>query len=259
MIYSSETDLMNTGYFYEQNGKIIINDEKAFRKEVTKNLMDTIVLGDSDHIKSLSEWIAFNVAAELGVYPASIQELYEAIGMGQVSGFTVPAINLRTLTFDLARAVFKSAKKINSGAFIFEIAKSEIGYTFQRPTEYTATILLAAISENYIGPLFMLGDHFQINAVNFFQDKNQELGPLKDLIQESIDAGFYNIDIDSSTLVDLSNDSVDIQQKNNYEMCSFFTKYLREIQPENIEIAIGGEIGEVGGRNSSPNESISIL
>ena len=66
-------------------------------------------------------------AAALGILPASIQELYVAMGRGAAGGFTTPAINLRMLTYDAARAVFRAAKARDVGAFILEIARSEIG------------------------------------------------------------------------------------------------------------------------------------
>jgi tagatose-1,6-bisphosphate aldolase non-catalytic subunit AgaZ/GatZ len=127
-----------------------------------------------------------------------------ARGKGEFGGFTVPAINLRGMTYDLARAIFRVAKRNSSGAFIFEIAKSEIGYTNQPPIEYASMVLAAAIKENYTGPVFIQGDHFQVNAAKFKENPEKEVEGLKTLITDAINAGFYNIDIASSTIVDLS-------------------------------------------------------
>jgi fructose/tagatose bisphosphate aldolase len=74
------------------------------------------------------------------------------------------------------------------------------------------------------------------------------------LIEDAIDAGFYNIDIDSSTLVDLSKPTVDKQQRANYEVCAELTEHIRRLQPNGIEVSVGGEIGEVGKENSNPEE-----
>ena len=52
-----------------------------------------------------------------GIFPASIQGLYEAAGKGTFHGITVPAINIRGITYDVARAVFRAAMKDNVGAF----------------------------------------------------------------------------------------------------------------------------------------------
>jgi fructose/tagatose bisphosphate aldolase len=158
------------------------------------------------------------------------------------------------MTYDLAKAIFRVARKNNSGAFIFEIAKSEMGYTNQPPIEYSAVVLAAAIKEGYHGPVFIQGDHFQANAKKYAEKPEEELQGLKDLIQQSIDAGFYNIDIDSSTLVDLSKSDIKKQQFNNYEVCAKLTQFIRQIQPRGVEVSVGGEIGEVGGKNSTAED-----
>lgn len=204
--------------------------------------------------KTLAKRI-LGLAYKNGVYPSSIHELYAARGEKKFNGgFTVPAINLRALTYDLACAIFRVAKKNNCGAFIFEIAKSEIGYTAQPPIEFSSVILAAAVKEAYRGPVFIQGDHFQVNAKKFKDNPDKEIEGLKSLIQEAIDAGFYNIDIDSSTLVDLNQPSVKKQQFLNYDTCAKLTQFIRQIQPRGVEVSVGGEIGEVGSKNSTPEE-----
>jgi len=254
MIYKNETELLNNDAIEERDGEIIIKDEKLFREETINNLVDTIILSEDAHLKRLCFWISHSCAKKLGAVLSSIQGLYEAMGRKEVTGFTVPAMNIRTLTFNLVRAVYQAANKINAGAFIFEIAKSEIGYTDQRPLEYSSIILLAAMKENYVGPVFIQGDHFQVKATSYLKNSDAEVNPLKELISEAIESGFYNIDIDSSTLVDLDKTTLDEQQNLNYKVCSLFTKHIRELQPQGIEISVGGEIGEVGGKNSTPEE-----
>jgi fructose/tagatose bisphosphate aldolase len=201
-------------------------------------------------------------ARKSGAASASIWPFYRAIGRGEVDPkFTVPAFNIRALTYDSARAMFRAAKRNNVGAFIFEIARSEIGYTEQRPAEYAACVLAAAIREEWKGPVFIQGDHFQASAKKWATDDGRkgEIKALESLIDEAIAAEFYNIDIDSSTLVDLSFKTRDEQQRTNYEMTAHFTKYIRARQPKGIEISVGGEIGEVGKYNTQPDEVRAYL
>ena len=193
-------------------------------------------------------------ASARGILPASILPLYEARARGELSGFTVPAVNIRTLTYDTARAVFRTAKKLSAGAFIFEIARSEIGYTGQRPAEYAAVVLAAAVREEWDGPVFLQGDHFQTNAKKMKSDPAKEVKAIEDLILEAMAASFYQIDIDTSTLVDLSRPDLDAQQRPNYENAAHFTRFIRARQPKEVEISVGGEIGEVGKENSTPEE-----
>jgi fructose/tagatose bisphosphate aldolase len=215
--------------------------------------MDLIRSEDLARKKVLAKKI-FDIAYKRGVYPSSIYQFYMARGKGEFGGFTVPAINLRSMTYDLAKAIFRVAKKNNSGAFIFEIAKSEMGYTNQPAIEYSSAVLAAAIKEGFSGPVFIQGDHFQANAAKFKENPDKEIEGLKALIGDAIDSGFYNIDIDSSTLVDLSKPDVKKQQYNNYEACVKLTQFIRQIQPRGVEVSVGGEIGEVGSKNSTPEE-----
>ncbi len=222
--------------------------------DVENIVMDLIMSDDKETKQKFAKKI-LDLAYKKGVYPASIHAFYMARGTGAVKGgFTVPAMNLRTLTYNLARAVFRVAKKYNSGAFIFEIAKSEMGYTNQPPVEYSAVILAAALKEGYTGPVFIQADHCQLNHKKYALDPEKEMETIRALIAEAVSAGFYNIDIDSSTLVDLSKPQIKQQQYHNYEVCAKLTQYIRQIQPRGIEVSVGGEIGEVGSKNSTPED-----
>ncbi len=224
-------------------------DRDQFRSAVDK-LVRTAVFGDE--AKAGARWIIRMGANACGAISSSIQGLYEAIGRGEAGGFTVPAHNLRGLIYDKARAIFRSAQALDAGAFIFEIARSEMGYCEVRPGEYSACVLGAAIKEGWEGPVFIQGDHFQFAAKDYFQDPGKVTQEIKDLTKEAIEAGFYNIDIDSSTLVVLDRPTVKEQQRDNYERCAELTRFIREMEP--VEISVGGEIGEVGKKNSTVEE-----
>ncbi len=191
------------------------------------------------------------LAYSCGVFPASIQGLYEAAGKGLYSDVTVPAINIRGITYDVARAVFEAALKGNVGAFIFEIARSEMSYTRQKPGEYAACVLAAALREGFEGPVFIQGDHYQVNPGKYSSEPEKELNSIKELIMESVAAGFLNIDIDASTLVDLSKKTLEEQQEKNCQVTAEMTRFIRSVEPTGVTVSVGGEIGEVGKRNST--------
>ena len=212
-------------------------------------------LGATPEIRGTARWVIRSVAAAQGIRPASIHDLYMAMGRGEAGGFTVPAMNIRVMSYYTARAAFRAAKAVNAGAIIFEIARSEIGYTEQRPHEYAAMITAAALREGFTGPLFIQGDHVQVNAKKYHSpDRETEFDTLKGLIREEIAAGFYNIDIDTSTLVDLDKATLDEQQAVNCELAADFTEFCRRHEPEGVTVSVGGEIGEVGGKNSDIHE-----
>lgn len=228
-------------------------DELALPEKMD-GLVYTAVFG-APLVRDTTRWLIWEIAQAVGIYPSSIHDLYLAIGRGDVPhNFTVPAMNIRALNYTSSRAVFRAANRYNVGAMLFEIARSEIGYTDQRPAEYTTCVLAAALREGYRGPIFIQGDHFQISASRYKSDPDAELQAVKDLMAEAVAAGFYNIDIDTSTLVDLSYPTLDEQQKLNYTLCAELTAYARSLEPNGITISLGGEIGEVGHKNSTVEE-----
>jgi len=223
--------------------------------EIKNNNIDTLielaVFGADNQMREEHQRIIREMAISQGIYPASIQGLYEAAGKGLYSGITVPAINIRGITYHVARAVFRAAMKYNVGAFIFEIARSEIGYTLQSPGEYAACVLAAAIREDFKGPIFIQGDHYQVRRKMYRENADAELNDIKELIRESISAGFLNIDIDASTLVDIDKKDLKKQQARNSRITAEMTRFIRSIEPEGTTISIGGEIGEIGKGNST--------
>ncbi len=233
---------------------IHILDEAKLKNELIDDLIYTAVFSPDRATQEAVCWLIRRAAVALGIMPASIQSFYEAMGRGELKGFTVPAINIRGITYDVAQAVFRAVIKGQAGPVIFEIARSEIGYTSQKPLEYACAVQAAAIKTGYRGPIFLQGDHFQVDNRKFSVDAAKETQTIKNLIWEAIDAGFYNIDIDTSTLVDLSKTTVKEQQKTNYTLAAELTTMIRDLEPEEVTISVGGEIGEVGGKNSTVEE-----
>ncbi len=223
--------------------------------EQIDTLVHAAVFGATPDARGEARWELLQAGAAAGVRFASIHDLYLAMGRGEAGGFTVPAINVRFMSYDTGRAVMRAAKKLDAGAFILEIARSEIGYTEQRPHEYAAVMMGAALREGFTGPLFLQGDHVQTNAKKYNSpDRDKELETLRGLIREEMAAGFFNIDIDTSTLVDLDKATLDEQQAVNCELAADFTAFIRAHEPAGVTVSVGGEIGEVGGKNSDVHE-----
>lgn len=235
--------------------RVSVTNPEGLTADTIDRLAWTAAFGADAELKGTARWVIRSVAAAAGIRPASIHDLYIAMGRGQAGGFTVPAMNVRAMTYDTARAVIRAAQSLNAGAFIFEIARSEIGYTAQRPHEYVAVLFAAALREGFRGPLFIQGDHVQTNAKKYHSpDRDAELETLRGLIKEEIAAGFYNIDIDTSTLVDLDKPTLDEQQEVNVTLAADFAAFIRQHEPAGVTISVGGEIGEVGGKNSDVHE-----
>src|SRR4030095_4778993 len=125
-----EEDLDRSGAIRHGDTLVVENPDR-FRHDTIEGLVWTAVFGIRD-TKEAARRAIRDAAASLGIMPASILPLYEARGRGEVSGFTVPAINVRMLSYDTARAACRAASRLDVGALIFEIARSEMGYTDQR-------------------------------------------------------------------------------------------------------------------------------
>jgi fructose/tagatose bisphosphate aldolase len=233
-----------------------VHDEVALRGELMDELVFEAVFNADAGTRDAARWVIWSASQALGCFSASIHDLYRARGRGEfdVTKFTVPAINVRASTYLTARLAFAAAMARDAGTVIFEIAKSEMAYTDQRPAEYAAVILGAALREGWRTPVFLQGDHFQFNATKWASNPEDELEGLRDLTREAIAAGFLNIDIDSSTLVDLSLPTVAEQQQVNADNTAELTRLIRSLQPAGVTISVGGEIGEVGKENSTEEE-----
>jgi fructose/tagatose bisphosphate aldolase len=217
-------------------------------------LVWTGVFGPGE-VRDAARQAVFDQCQSSGIYPASIHELYMARGRGEVAPtFTVPAINIRGMAYDTARAIFRARKQLDAGAVLIEIARSEMTYTDQRPSEYVFVVLAAALREGWKGPVFIQGDHFQISAKKYAADPAAEKKTVMDLATEAIKAGFYNIDVDTSTLVELDKPTHLEQQQLNGTLCAEITAHIRRAEPRGVHVSVGGEIGEVGGRNSTAEE-----
>src|SRR5687768_16366096 len=201
---------------------VTVRDPAKLRTAATDRLVWQAVFGSGDERED-ARWLLWEHGQATGARPASINGLYMARGRGDVGGFTVPTMNVRVMAYDTARATFRAARAGKAGAIILEIARSEIAYTEQRPAEYVAVIIGAALREGYTLPLFVQGDHCQVNHKKYQADAEGEVGEVKKLIAEELGAGFYNVDVDTSTLVDLSHSTLEEQQRANYERAAEIT------------------------------------
>lgn len=232
---------------------VTVRDAAKLRSAATDKVVWQAVFGSGEE-REAARWLLWELGQATGARPASINGLYMARGRGDVGGFTVPAINVRTMAYDTARAIFRAARAGKAGAIILEIARSEIAYTEQRPAEYVTVMIAAALREGYTLPLFIQGDHCQVNHKKYQADPDAEVGEVKKLIAEEIGAGFYNVDVDTSTLVDLDEPTLEEQQRANYERAAEITAFIRAQEPEGVTVSVGAEIGEVGMKNSTVEE-----
>jgi fructose-bisphosphate aldolase, class II len=258
---ASVTELMAmlSGSAHVADGRLVIDDEAQMRSDGIRALAWSATFSDDKDVIDAARWIVWEASQLLGAPSASIHDLYMARGRGEVHGFTVPAVNLRTQVFDMAATMCRAANDLDVGTIVFELARSEQEYTFQRPGEYITSVLAGCIAAGWRGPVFVQGDHYQFNAAKHKADPEATAEGIRKLTREALAVGYGNIDIDSSTLVDLALPSVDEQQRTNYQRAAEISALIRENEPVGMTVSIGGEIGEVGKENSTEEELRAYL
>ena len=239
--------------------RLVIDDEARFRSQAAADLAWTAAFTSDEPTAEAVRWIVWEASQALGARSASIEDLYRARARGEISGFTVPAVNIRAQTFDMARTFHETAARADVGAVIFELARSEQTYTFQRPMDYSTSILAGAIAAGWKAPVFIQGDHYQFNAKKYAADPEAMTEEIRRACRLALDAGYRNIDIDSSTLVDLSKPNLDEEQRENYLRAAELTALIRGLETDGVTVSVGGEIGEVGKVNSTPEELRAYL
>jgi fructose/tagatose bisphosphate aldolase len=260
-VATSPADLLSrlSGIVHVHDGALEVVDAARLRADGIRDLAWTAAFGEDPATVEAAQWIVWEAAQALGARSASIQELYAARARGDVGGFTVPAINIRAQTFDMARVVYETAETYDVSAVILELARSEQTYTYQRPIDYATSVLAGAVAANWRGPVFIQGDHYQFNAKKYASDPESMTEEIRRACRLAVDAGYRNIDIDASTLVDLSLEGEAEQQRANFERTAELVALIRSLEPDGVTISIGGEIGEVGKDNSTEAELRAYL
>jgi fructose/tagatose bisphosphate aldolase len=260
-VSTSVSDLLARldGIAHVEADRLVIDDEERMREEGIRDLAWTAAFSEDEGTVDAARWIVWEASQELGARSASIHDLYLARARGEVRGFTVPAINIRAQTFDMARTIFETAEDADVGAVILELARSEQTYTYQRPIDYATSVLAGAIAAGWRGPVFIQGDHYQFNAKKYAADPEAVTEEIRRACRMAIDAGYRNIDIDSSTLVDLSKGTLEEQQHENYVRAAELTALIRDLETDGVTVSVGGEIGEVGKKNSTEEELRAYL
>ncbi len=138
-VYDSVAGLMRAvnGSVKVGGDGVTVNDQSAVRGELMDTLAWNAAFGENG-VAEAARYLIRAIGLELGVFPASIHDYYMAAGRGEITHSTVPACNIRGMVYDCVRAASRAAASINAKAVIFEIARSELGYTGQGPAEYAA-------------------------------------------------------------------------------------------------------------------------
>lgn len=237
--------------------EVEILDANGVRSDLIEQLAWTSSFGEGD-VQESARWLIRQIAVAMGAYPASIQDLYDAAARGDYHNVTTPAINVRGDSVEFASTIFRAAQATDTKQILFELAKSENGYTHQSPSEFASSILAGAVKSGWEGPVMIQGDHYQANRKKYAENPEAEIEAVRQHAIKAIAAGYGNIDIDCSTLVDLSKPTLKEQQALNSRHTAELTAAIREVEPEGFTISVGAEIGEIGTDNSTVDDLLAF-
>jgi len=251
MLFRTAIDIEGAlrGVLEIKDNEVDVIDADKLREDCIDRLVYNAVFHESEELRYFLQWLIREAAAKQVVYPTSVQGLHEAAVLGMVPAFTMPVLSLHALSYDTARACFRAARETAAGAFSFGYNDEIAGYGYQPPAEYATCILAAAVREGYRRAVFLQGDHIRIGRASYLTSRDDEIGRLKDRLEEAVAAGFFNIDIDTSNLADFSRPSFSEQQLQSSRECAELVAFIREIEPEELSIDIGAEIKATGDGN----------
>jgi hypothetical protein len=92
------------GVLEPEDGAVRVRDGAKLRDQGADALVWNAVFAEDAIVRDTARWAIRAAARALGIESASIYPLYAARGRGEMRGFSVPAINIRGITYDTARA-----------------------------------------------------------------------------------------------------------------------------------------------------------
>ncbi len=232
-VAESPADLLArpAGIAHIADGRLVIDDEARFRAEAAADLAWTAAFTEDDPTAEAARWIVWEASQALGARSRASTTCTWPAAAARSPGSPSRRSTSAPQTFDMARTFFETATRADVGAVIFELARSEQTYTFQRPMDYATSVLAGAIAAGWRRPVFIQGDHYQFNAKKYAADPEAMTEEIRRACRLAVDAGYRNIDIDSSTLVDLSKPDRDEEQRENYLRAAELTAVIRASRP----------------------------
>jgi hypothetical protein len=236
-----------------EGNELRVVDSDDLRERLIDRLVYNAVFHESEPLRQLLHWMIREAAVRLEIQPASMQRLFAAMATGAPADFTVPALNLHVLAYDLARACFRAAQDAAAGAYVFELSEGEDGAPFLDPLEYASCVLAAAIKEGHPGTVFLQADFLRLDSARFRESRADEVDRLTARIEAALAAGFFNLNLNTLGLVDGSRPSLPEQQAPSFVACAELAALIRALEPTQVDSSLGGAIAETYHRNETAN------
>ncbi len=229
-----------------QDNCVNIIDAHRLRTERIDHLIYNAVFHESERLRYFLYWLIRRAAAGLSIYPSSIHGLYAAAARGQVRRFTAPAVCIRAMPYDAARACFRAAKETGCGAVLLDLSRNLAEGPALSPAEYTSCMVAGAIREGYEGPVFLQANYLHERRVADETGHGHELDRLQDLAEEALNAGMFNLELDTADLEDLSLPELAEQERASYEDTARLAGFVRTTEPAGVDTNLSVKMNSHG-------------
>lgn len=242
--FSMMSELSDTikGCLQVQNGQVSFLDQGKATGTLTDRLVYNSVFHPDTQIKATSRWLIKAMARASQIFPASISGIFEFSKHQGARNLTLPVFQITAFSYTMARSIFRAARENNACAFIFEIDSNQIFHGNQTSGEFSTIVSAAAIREKYKGPIFIQGDYISFHGEDYQQNPTQEKSRLKNLINEAIKSGLYNLWMDSSEDIPPRGVGGEKNQNSKAPLFAELTDSVRILEPKGIDISLGCQI-----------------
>ena len=234
-------ELLRCGIYFDK-GYPQIKDINKLKTNINY-LFDNKLEGEKDFFRA-AFYLIYSVAWKLNIYFSSLQLVYKAQANHEFSPhFKIPAIDITEDSIPVLRQLFNTMNREKTKFLSLIINPKEMDQNGYFP--YILKILVAAILEDYYGPIFLQTDSIFFDPLSFENNRDILIDQLKTITQNAIKSGIYNLNIDASELVDQEKSVISEKMLMNLKMVAMATNlWVRNFQPKGIIVSVSGKIGK---------------
>jgi len=225
----------------------VLNKARLWADNIIDVLFQTALFAESEDVKSFSHWLIREIGKQTDNFPASLHSLYQTLNDDSEivpHKIVIPAIDISGMTYEMARAVFRARQQTDTGPVIIELDDSNLIPDTEQLSEHVLSVIAAAIKEQHAengwGPIF-IKRNLEIQVNRSSDDLEEKLRDITDNIDQLLDAGIYNINIDASVR---NGEEANIESNlaENARMTAELLRYIRSKEPKNTTVTVSGTL-----------------
>lgn len=239
--------------------RVEVLDADRLRTHTVEPLLYNSLFHPSERARDVCRWILREAAAAEGIHCTSLAGLYAALARGLAPPVTVPLLRACVLPYDVARAVLRAARDHASEALAFAFGPEDASDTGLSVLDYASCVLAAALRERHGGPIFLRFGPLRVRSAAFALDAGAELSRLETLASDAVEAGFLNVHVDGSRLVDPGASTPLDKVALAAAVSGRLGAHVRGVRPRGGDVCLVSGIGDPGGREAVVDAARAFL